>query len=149
MGNKSSKASSEASSNETTISIDGFGGTAIGFPNTLEEPFNIVGTYIDNPNKVKLPNNSSPTDKTVVEVGTLTTITPQEITIESKNYTFGVGTYYINKTRDGKRILMNVSDVPDNSLKTLIQPLSTGGKRKRHTKRRKTNKRSRRRSIRT
>lgn len=146
MGNKSSKASSEASSNETTIPIDGFGGRAIGFPNTLEEPFKITGTYVDNPNKVTLPTTSSPTDKTVVEVGTLTTTTPQEITIESKNYTFGVGTYYINKTHDGKRILMND---PDNSLKTLIQPRSTGGKRKRHTKRRKTNKRSRRRSIRT
>jgi hypothetical protein len=142
MGNKSSK----ASSNETSIPIDGFGGLSIGFPHKLTQPFNIVGIYIDNPNKVTLPNNSSPTNKTIVEVATLTTRTPQKITMESKNYTFGVGTYYINKTRDGNYILMNDSD---NSLSTLIKPLSTGGKRKRHTKRRKTNKRTRRRSIRT
>jgi len=134
MGNKSSK--------ETTIRIDGFGGLSIGFPDKLTPPLNIVGTYIDNPNKVKLPNNSSPTDKTIVEVATLTTTTQQEITIESKKYTFGVGTYYINKTYDGNYILMND---PEDSLSKLIVPVKTGGRRKRQTKGRKAKKHSRRR----
>ena len=144
MGNKSST--------PEPITISGFGGygnstdTFVSnikheFPNSDMPPFTITGIR----NVKIIPESSLDTTvKTVVEVGTLKTTKPQDITIGTKSYTFLPGTYYIKKTQGNKYYtLMNDSNNP---LKNLIVPVvSMGGRRKRQTKGRKAKKHSRRR----
>ena len=71
---------------------------------------------------------------------------PQILNIEGTLLTFSPGKYdivtYMNGKYKGKHKLINDFE---NSLSTLIKPLSTGGKRKRQTKGRKAKKHSRRR----
>lgn len=114
-------------------SISGFGGKYNEkLPDNLT-PFSLTGTYIVNQEMTK---------KYMKEVATLETTKPQIITIGTRTYKFLPGTYYINKNKHGKYILMNDSE---DSLSTLIVPVSMGGRRKRQTKGRKAKKHSRRR----
>ena len=133
------------------ITISGFGGYgdntdrfALNIKSELAKSDSlptITGTYTV---VTKTPQSSlNITDKTVVEVATLTTTEDQTIKIGTKTYTFKAGTYNISKTQDGKHTLINDSENP---LKNLIVPaVSMGGRRKRQTKGRKAKKHSRRR----
>jgi hypothetical protein len=159
MGNKSSTSTSTSNSSnskvtnktEDMITISGFGGYgdntdrfALNIKSELAKSDSlptITGTYTV---VTKTPQSSlNITDKTVVEVATLTTTEDQTIKIGTKTYTFKAGTYNISKTQDGKHTLINDSENP---LKNLIVPaVSMGGRRKRQTKGRKAKKHSRRR----
>ena len=129
------------------IKIGGFAGRDIGFYEANKKyfpfPHNIAGNLPILKGDYYITHNN----RFGIEYGDLYVGGPQILKIEDRTFKFLVGKYNFLKLNTGKYRLINDSN---DSLRKLIVPVSVGGKRKRHTKRRKTNKRTRRRrSIRT
>lgn len=125
-----------------TISIIGFGGKAMGLPPNIIMPHTITGTFRRYARTTDLPNG------TFLEHALITITRDQTINVGSKRVVLEKDKIYEIKGDNGAGY--KLINTKENPLTVKNSNIRTGGRRKRHTKRRKAIRRTRRRrSIRT